>query len=86
MSKLEKLFEIPDELKNNTPKVTISGFDKLLIENYKTVLDYQDFFMRIKMQTGLININGFNLQMTEMTKDDLIITGIIESVDFERFT
>ena len=86
MSKLEKLFEIPDELKNNTPNVTISGFDKLLIENYKTVLDYQDFFMRIKMQTGLININGFNLQMTEMTKDDLIITGIIESVDFERFT
>ena len=36
------------------------------------------------MATGLININGFNLLMNEMTEDDLIITGQIESVDFEK--
>ncbi len=84
MSKLDKLFGIPDEIASDVPKVTIVGFDKMLIENYKCILEYQDFFIRIKMATGLININGFNLLMNEMTKDDLIITGIIESVDFEK--
>lgn len=85
MGKFDKLFDIPEELSSDIPKVTILGFDRMLIENYKSVLDYQDFFIRIKMKTGLININGFDLLMNEMTKDDLIITGNIESVDFEKY-
>ena len=83
-NKFDKLFGIPEEIASDIPKVTIVGFDRLLVENYKCILEYQDFFIRIKMATGLININGFNLLMNEMTKDDLIITGIIESVDFEK--
>lgn len=86
MGKFEKLFDIPEELITDIPKVTVVGFDRMLIENYKCILEYQDFFIRIKMSTGLININGFNLVMNEMTKDDLIITGIIESIDYEKFT
>lgn len=85
MGKFDKLFDIPEELSSEIPKVTILGFNRMLIENYKSVLEYQDFFIRIKMKTGLININGFELLMNEMTKDDLIITGTIESVDFEKY-
>ena len=85
MSKFDKLFDIPEELSSNIPKITIIDFNRMLIENYKCILEYQDFFIRIKMATGLININGFKLIMNEMTKDDLIITGIIESVDYEKF-
>ena len=85
MGKFDKLFDLPEELSSDIPKVTIIGFDRVLIENYKAVLEYQDFFIRIKMSTGLININGFELFMNEMTKDDLIITGSIESVDFEKY-
>lgn len=84
MSKFDRLFDIPEEISSNIPKVTILNFDKMLVENYKCILEYQDFFIRIKMSNGLININGFELLMNEMTKDDLIITGKIESVDFEK--
>lgn len=85
MSKFDKLFDIPEELSTDIPKVTIVGFNRMLIENYKTVLEYQDFFIRIKMSSGIININGFELLMNEMTKDDLIITGYIECVEFEKY-
>lgn len=85
MSKFDKLFDIPEELSTDIPKITILDFNRMLIENYKCILEYQDFFIRIKMSTGLININGFKLIMNEMTKDDLIITGTIESVDYEKF-
>lgn len=84
MGKFDKIFDIPEEISSDIPKVTILGFDKMLVENYKCILEYQDFFIRIKMKNGLININGFNLVMKEMTKDDLIITGLIEGVDFEK--
>ena len=62
MSKFDKLFDIPEELSSDIRKVrTIVGFNRMLIENYKSVLDYQDFFIRVKMKTGLININGIEL-------------------------
>lgn len=84
MGKFEKIFDVPEEITSDIPKITFLGFDKMLIENYKCILEYQDFFIRIKMSIGMIDVNGFNLKMEEMTKDDLIITGNIESVEFEK--
>lgn len=84
MSKFDKIFDIPEEISSDIPKVTIIGFDRMLVENYKCILEYQDFFIRIKMKSGIVNINGFELVMKEMTKDDLIIIGNIESVDYEK--
>jgi len=85
MGKFDNLFDIPEDISSDVPRITILDFNKMLIENYKCVLEYQDFFIRIKMFTGLIDINGFQMTMKEMTKEDIIITGIIESIDFQKF-
>lgn len=85
MSKIDKLFDLPEEVSSQIPKITILNFNRMLIENYKCILEYQDFFIRIKMTTGLLDINGFNLQMNEMTKDDVIVTGLIDSIEFEKY-
>ena len=76
--------EIPVELSTDTTKVTIVGFERLLIENYRGILEYQDYFVRVNTHKGIININGFNLNLEEMTTDDLLVTGKIESIDFEE--
>ena len=55
----------------------------MLIENYKGVLEYQEFYIRISTHIGIININGFNLGLNEMSSEDIMITGRIESIDFE---
>lgn len=81
--KINKVLEVPDEVALKVPKVTILKFEELLIENYKGILEYQDFFVRIQTYIGIININGFQLSLEEMTSDDVIVKGKIESVDFE---
>ena len=81
--KLDEILEIPVELSTNNPKITIIGFERVLIENYKGILEYQEYFIRLNTYIGIININGFNLNLEEMTSDDLLITGKIESIDFE---
>jgi len=83
-NKVTNFLEIPDEIVSKIPKITVIGFDELLIENYKSILEYQDFFIRLNTHLGIININGFELIMNEMTVDDIIIKGKIESIDFER--
>ena len=75
--------EIPVELSTNTPKITITGFERMLIENYRGILEYQDYFVRVNTYIGILNINGFDLKLEEMTTDDLLVTGKIDSIDFE---
>lgn len=83
-TRLERALEIPKEISSNEPKVTIMGFNEMLIENYKGILEYQEFYIRISTHIGILNINGFNLNLTEMTTDDILITGKIETIDFEE--
>lgn len=82
-NRFEELLEIPKEISSNEPRITIAGFNEMLIENYKGILEYQEFFIRINTYTGIININGFNLSLTEMTIDDVVVRGKIDSIDFE---
>ena len=85
-NKLNKLLEVPKEVYSNIPKLTIIGFEQMLIENYRAILEYQDFYIRISTEIGILNINGFKLDLEEMTTDDLLINGKIDSIDFEPIT
>lgn len=83
-SRLNKILEVPREITGGDPKVTIIGFDEMLIENYKGILEYEEFYVKINTSIGNININGFNLVLEQATEDDISVKGKIESIDIER--
>ena len=83
-SKIDKILEVPRELTDDNPKITIIGFDEMLIENYKGILEYEEFYIKINTSLGNININGFNLGLEQVTEDDISVKGKIESIDIER--
>jgi sporulation protein YqfC len=85
-NKIAKILELPQEVATNEPKITLVGFNEMLIENYKAILEYEDFYIKINTHIGAININGFNLRLKEMTGDDIMVIGNIESIDFESVT
>lgn len=82
--KLDRLLEIPKEVYSNIPKLVITGFEEMVIENYKGILEYEEFFVRISTHIGIININGYNLNLETMTNDDIKVKGKIESIEIER--
>ena len=82
--KVSKFLEFPREVVSDVPKITITGFDEILIENFKGILEYEDYFARISTSIGIININGFNLKLNQMTDDDIVVKGKIENLDFEN--
>ncbi len=84
--KINNILELPQEVISNKPKITIIGFNEMLIENYKSILEYEDFYIKINTYIGVININGFNLRLKEMTDDDIMVIGNIDSIDFESIT
>ena len=83
-SKFDNILEMPKEIYSDKPKLTTIGFEELIIENYKGIIEYEDYFIRINTFIGIININGFNLKLEKMTEDDIKVIGKIESIDIER--
>ena len=83
-NKINSILEVPRELTDNNPKITIIGFNEMLIENYKGILEYEEFYIKINTSIGNININGFNLDLQQVTEDDILVKGTIESFDIDR--
>ena len=83
-NKLNRMLEIPQEVYTNTPKIVITGFDEMIVENFKGILEYEDYYVRINTFIGIINVNGFDLKLENMSDDDIKVTGKIESFDIER--
>ena len=82
---IEKANQIK-EVYSDIPKISLIGFDELIVENYKGILEYEEFFVRVSTYVGIVSINGYNLNLETMTNDDIKVTGKIESIDFERIT
>ena len=82
-SKINQFLEMPEEITTDKPKLTILGFEELVIENYKNILEYEEIVIKINTYIGAININGLNLKLIQMNKEDIMITGKIDSIDFE---
>ena len=82
--RLDKILEIPEEVYSNTPKITITGFNEIILENYKGILEYEEYFVRVNTYIGIVNIHGINLKLEKMTEDNIKINGKIESIELER--
>ena len=83
-TKLDSFLEMPREVASNDVKITILGFNEILIENYKNILEYEEVFIKINVFNGTINIHGFDLNLEQMTDDDIKVTGTIDSIEFEE--
>lgn len=83
-NRFEHLLDFPKEIVTSLPKFTILGFEEMLIENYKGILEYEEFYIKISTYIGIVNINGFHLKLDQMKDESILITGEIESISLEK--
>lgn len=84
LSKITAFLEMPEEVMTDKPKITVLGFNEIVIENYKNILAYDEIFIKVNTYIGVINISGIGLKLIQMNKDDIMVTGKIDSLDFEE--
>ena len=85
-NKLNQILDMPREINKVDSKITVVSFDEILIENYRGILEYEEFFIKVQTEIGSININGISLELEQITEDDILIKGKINSIDLERIT
>ena len=82
--KIDRILEMPLEVYTDMPKITIPGFHEMIIENFIGILEYEDYYIRINTSLGIVNINGYELKLENMTNDDIKVNGKVESIEIER--
>lgn len=76
--------DLPDEPGPLETLVELAGCRRVLIEHHNGVTQYGRENIRIKVRFGTVCVTGEGLELTRMTRDQLIISGCIQCVQLER--
>ncbi len=79
---ISKNLDLPEEVLLNIPLINLTGKTKMVIENFKNIYQYSENIIKIKTTCGIIEINGKDLFLKELTKNKISIKGNIESFKF----
>ena len=80
--KFTEILELPKELVLNTFRLTMVGNGDVMIQNHKGIMEFGCERVRVSTGSGIVKITGSNLLIREITSEDIIISGIIESIEF----
>lgn len=80
--KLWERFEIPEDVILDVPRVTVINNTEIRIENYKSILEYEDGKINLATKTKFITVCGASLKIIVITDDEISVSGNILSVEY----
>ena len=78
------IFELPREVLLNLPRLTLVGNQKILLENHRGIIHYDNEKIRVGIKGGELIVSGKNLQVQKIMVEEIHIKGYIESLYFEE--
>ena len=81
-SKIAEKLNIPQDISDGLPIVTVTGKNEIYVENYKGIIEYGKCCIKIQTKVCRITFLGKNLEIVYYTNVDMKITGDIESIGY----
>ena len=79
--KMGQILDMPLDMIKDYSRMTIIGNESILLENYKGIVEYEDEVIRLSNRICVI---GRQLSIEEITDDEILITGEIRNIEFEK--
>ena len=76
--------DLPGESLPGQVLVEIAGDSRVLIEQHRGVREYSREKIGVKVRYGLVQVCGSGLELRCMTREQLVISGRIDSVTLKR--
>ena len=80
MTRPNMLNNITNDVIGRLPLLELAGDHRVLIENHNGVLGYSLNEIQIKVAYGRLSVIGSNLKILQMSKEQLVITGLIDEI------
>ena len=76
--------ELESEIMPGVPVLELAGDRRVLIERHGGVIEYGPERIRVRVSYGTLCICGCGLELTCMNRQQLVITGLVDSVSIQR--
>lgn len=90
---VKKLYELPEELADRldipedllhpASKLTVTAGRRVLVENHRGVLEYGRERILVKLARGRLSVEGSELRLVAMNREELLIAGRVRTVEWE---
>ena len=80
--KLTKTLDIPEDVFFNSPRITMMSNNELRLENYTSILLYEENQVSVATKDVIVTISGKKLSIEIITDDEFTLTGNITSLEF----
>lgn len=81
---LDRAADLADTTLPGVPLVEIAGYSRVLVEHHLGITEYSSNSVCLKVKFGSIRVDGCNLVISKMSKEQLVISGLIGSVSVCR--
>jgi sporulation protein YqfC len=82
--RLADALELQHDVALNLPALHLTGGERLLMENHRGLLEYGRGKIRIASTAGVVEITGEGLDIKSVGREDILITGGIDSIVINR--
>ncbi|MDF2877487.1 MAG: hypothetical protein K0S30_583 [Clostridia bacterium] len=79
---LTEALDIPKEVITNLPVITLTGNQEIVIENFNSLIEYTAQKIRLHTKSGILVIDGIELEAKNMTAEKICIKGHIIQIAF----
>lgn len=84
MDRLIEEADLPGELLPGQSVVELAGDRRVLIENHRGVTEYGQGKISVRVRYGLVVVCGCGMELSRMTREQLVITGRIDGITLHR--
>lgn len=74
----------PREVTTDVPRLTMTGSERLHVEQHKGLLAYQPQEVIFRTAVGQLKVTGEQLRFRMYTAQEAVVVGLIDSVGFQR--
>ena len=83
-NKFLQLTDMPIYLNEENTRISVFNNTNLYIEQYLNIVDYFNHYIKVRCTKYDLLIEGKNLVIDEINKEDLVINGDIDSICYKR--
>ncbi|MBP1961459.1 sporulation protein YqfC [Paenibacillus aceris] len=77
-----KILDLPQDVVQDLPRITMIGNVQLYVENHRGVLHFSSEHLKLELTKGTLEVFGKNLVIRAILSEEVFIEGLIDNVKY----
>ncbi|RAV21759.1 sporulation protein YqfC [Paenibacillus contaminans] len=77
-----KMFDVPQDVALDLPRITVIGNNQLLIENHRGVIVFSEELLKLRLAKGSMEIRGKQLVIRAIYSEEVYVDGQVSDIKY----